>query len=288
MLVTFKSGFVAVVGKANVGKSTLVNALIGKKVSIVSPKPQTTRNSVMGVLNGENYQVVFIDTPGIHKCKNNLDKQMQSSIDEATTDVDVLLYVFDGHKNFDDETISKLRNYTNKGYSVFVVVNKLDLESFETIYPKLNKIKDESGVDEFFVVSARTGKNLDALKQAIVDKLSDSVAYFPRDVYSAQTEDFNLAELIREKALWLFDDEIPHGIGVEIDSITKEKDLTKVSATIYCEKENHKAIIIGKNGSSLKKLGQECRSAMEKMLGAKVYLDLFVKVNLNWRDKIKV
>ncbi len=285
---TFKSGFVAVVGKANVGKSTLVNALIGKKVSIVSPKPQTTRNQIMGVLNGEDYQVVFIDTPGIHKCKNKLDKQMQNTIDEATVDVDVLLYVLDGHKAFDDETVGKLRSYLNKGYPVFVVVNKLDLENFETIYPKLNQIKDLDGVDEFFVVSARTGKNLEELKQAIVGKLTDTVAYFPRDVYSAQTDEFNLSELIREKALWLFDDEIPHGIGVEILSITKEKDLTKISATIYCEKENHKAIIIGKNGESLKHLGQECRLAMEKMLGTKVYLDLFVKVNLNWRDKIKV
>jgi len=284
----FKSGFVAVVGQPNVGKSTLVNALIGHKVSIVSPKPQTTRNQILGVDNGPDYQIVYIDTPGIHKCKNNLDKQMQQSIDEATNDVDLLLYVLDGHKSFGGECTEKLKRYTALGYPVFVVVNKLDLESFETLYPKLNEIKDVAGVEEFFVVSAKTGKNLADLKKAIISKLSDTIEYYPRNVFSGQSEEFNLAELIREKTLWLLDDEIPHGIGVEITSIEKLDQLTKVGATIYCEKENHKAIIIGDKGKKLAQIGQECRIAMEKLLKTKVYLDLFVKVNLNWRDKIKV
>ncbi len=284
----FKSGFVAVVGKANVGKSTLVNALIGHKVSIVSPKPQTTRNQILGVDNGPDYQVIFIDTPGIHKSKNNLDKQMQATIDEATSGVDLLLYVIDGNKALDDDVTSKLKRYTNQGYPVFVVINKLDLGSFETIYPKLNTLKNIAGIEEFFVVSAKTGKNLDELKKCIVAKLTDTIEYYPRDVFSAQSENFNLAELIREKALWMFEAEIPHGIGVEITNIEKLPDITRVAATIYCEKENHKAIIIGEKGKKLAELGENCRLAMEKLLKTKVYLDLFVKVNLNWRDKVKV
>ena len=282
----FKSGFVAIVGQANVGKSTLVNHLIGKKVSIVSPKPQTTRDQILGVDNGEDYQIIFIDTPGIHKSKNKLDKHMQETIDDATKDVDVLLYIIDGHKDISKDDIKKLSQYTNNGYPVFVVLNKSDLENYQTIYPKLDALKDIAGVDEFFVVSAKTGKHLDELKQAIITKLSDTVAYFPRDAYSGQSLVFDLAELIREKILWLLDDEIPHGVGVEITDLTKGE-ITHVSATIYCEKENHKAIIIGAKGAMLAKIGTECREAMEKMLKTKVFLELFVKVKLNWRDKVK-
>ncbi|MBR4270549.1 MAG: GTPase Era [Clostridia bacterium] len=282
----FKSGFVAIVGQANVGKSTLINHLIGKKVSIVSPKPQTTRDQILGVDNGEDYQIIFIDTPGIHKTKNKLDKHMQETIDEAAADVDVLLYIIDGHKEISHEDLKRLGQYTDKGYPVFVVINKADLENYQTIYPKLDRIKDLAGVDEFFVVSAKTGKNLDELKKAIISKLSDTVVYFPRDAYSAQSLGFDLAELIREKILWLLDDEIPHGVGVEITDLVKGE-TTHVSATIYCEKENHKAIIIGAKGAMLSKIGTECRLAMEKMLGTKVFLELFVKVKLNWRDKVK-
>ena len=282
----FKSGFVAVIGQANVGKSTLVNKMIGKKVSIVSPKPQTTRDQILGVDNGEDYQIIFIDTPGIHKSKNKLDKHMQDTIDEATGDVDVLLYIIDGHKDISKDDIKRLSQYTNRGYPVFVVINKSDLENYQTIYPKLDSIKDIEGVDEFFVVSAKTGQNLDELKQAIVAKLSDTVAYFARDAYSGQSIVFDLAELIREKILWLLDDEIPHGVGVEINDFTKGE-ITRVSATIYCEKENHKAIIIGAKGAMLTKIGTECRVAMEKLLKTKVFLELFVKVKLNWRDKVK-
>ncbi len=283
----FKSGFVAVVGQPNVGKSTLVNHLIGKKVSIVSPKPQTTRDQILGVDNGDDYQIIFIDTPGIHKTKNKLDKHMQETIDDATADVDVLLYIIDGHKSISNDDIKRLSQYTNRGYPVFVVINKSDLENYQTIYPKLDSIKGIEGVDEFFVVSAKTGKNLDELKKAIIDRLSDTVVYYPRDVFSGQSLAFDLAELIREKILWLLDDEIPHGVGVEITDISKGETTTHVSATIYCEKENHKAIIIGAKGAMLSKIGTECRLAMEKMLKTKVFLELFVKVKLNWRDKVK-
>lgn len=282
----FKSGFVAVIGKANVGKSTLVNALIGKKVSIVSPKPQTTRDQILGILNGKDYQAIFIDTPGIHKSKNNLDKQMQETITQATQDVDLLLYVLDGSKDFADEDINRLKFYCKQNYPVFVVVNKVDLGSFETVYPRIARLNEIEGLSEVYVVSAKTGKNLDELKQAIISKLNDTIEYFPRDVFGAQTLEFNLAELIREKMLWLLNEEIPHGVGVDIEKIEEKSTSFYISALIYCEKESHKNIIIGAHGAQLKKIGMECRKAMEKMLNKKVYLELFVRVKENWRNKI--
>lgn len=284
----FKSGFVAVVGKANVGKSTLVNALIGKKVSIVSPKPQTTREQVLGIDNGDDYQIIYIDTPGIHKTKNNLDKKMQESINQATVDVDLILYVMDGSRDFADDDLGKLRHYTSLGVPLFVVVNKVDKGTFESIYPRLALLNEISGIEQIFGVSAKTGRNLDELKQAILPKLKDDVEYFPRDVYAGQSIEFDLSELIREKILWLLDDEIPHGVGVEITGFDNAESLATVSATIYCEKESHKNIIIGAKGAMLKTIGTECRKAMEKMLNKPVYLDLFVKVKLNWRDRVKI
>lgn len=284
----FKSGFVAVVGKANVGKSTLVNALIGKKVSIVSPKPQTTREQILGIDNGEDYQIVYIDTPGIHKTKNNLDRQMQESINQATQDVNLILYVMDGSRDFAEDDLGKLRHYANLGLPLFVVVNKVDKGTFESIYPRLAVLNEIKGVEQIFGVSAKTGRNLDELKKAILPKLTDNIEYFPRDVYAGQSLEFNLAELIREKILWLLNDEIPHGVGVEITSLENNHNHAHISATIYCEKASHKNIIIGAKGAMLKTIGTECRLAMERMLDKSVYLDLFVKVKLNWRDRVKV
>ena len=284
----FRSGFVAVLGKANVGKSTLVNALIGHKVSIVSPKPQTTRNQILGIDNGEDYQIIYIDTPGIHKLRNNLDRVMQQAIDTATVDVDLILYVLDGSKDFDENDLKLLRKYANADAPVFAVVNKVDLGTFETLYPRMNKLNEIAGIEQIFGVSARTGQNLDDLKKSILTKLTDNIEYFPRDVYNAQDVEFSLAELIREKMLWILNDEIPHGVGVEIENIEQDGKLKRITATIFCEKENHKHIIIGKSGTMLRKIGTECRLAMEKMLGCKVYLELFVKVKPNWRDRVKV
>lgn len=282
----FKSGFVAVVGRANVGKSTLVNALIGKKVSIVSPKPQTTRDQILGILNGEDYQAIFIDTPGIHKSKNNLDKQMQESITQATQDVDLLLYVMDGNKDFADDDINRLKYYCKQGYHVFAVVNKMDLGSFESIYPRIARLNEIEGLQEVYVISAKQGKNIDELKQAIIAKLTDTIEYYPRDIYGAQTLEFNLAELIREKMLWLLNEEIPHGVGVTIEKIEESNTSFHINALIYCEKNSHKNIIIGAQGAMLKEIGIECRKAMEKMLDKKVYLELFVRVKENWRNKV--
>lgn len=283
---SFKSGFVAVVGQPNVGKSTLVNALVGQKVSIVSPKSQTTRTNVLGVLNNKDYQIIFIDTPGIHNSKNNLDKYMQKNIDTATKDIDVLLYVLDGSKDFDAKDIERLSKYCQNNYKVIAVVNKIDLGSFESIYPRMQVLNDVPNLFAVYGVSSLKHKNLDDLLKGIVPHLSDTIKYYPDDMYVDKPKSFVLSEIIREKMLWLLNDEIPHGVAIVVNELNTSLATAKVGATIYCEKQAHKSIIIGKNGSMLKKLGTASREAMQKFLDCPVYLDLFVKVEPNWRNKI--
>ncbi|MBQ7603214.1 MAG: GTPase Era [Clostridia bacterium] len=284
---SFKSGFVAVVGQPNVGKSTLVNALVGQKVSIVSPKSQTTRTNVLGVLNNKDYQIIFIDTPGIHNSKNNLDKYMQKNIDSATKDIDLMLYVLDGSKDFEAKDLERLAKYCQNNYKVIAVVNKIDLTSPQSIYPRLEALNKIKNLFAVYGVSGLKHKNLDALIDAIVPHLSDTIKYYPDDMYVDKPNSFVLSEIIREKMLWLLNDEIPHGVAIVITQLDKSSKTVHVGATIYCEKQAHKSIIIGKNGSMLKKLGTSSREAMQKFLGSPVFLELFVKVEPNWRNKIE-
>lgn len=280
-----KSGFVAILGLPNVGKSTLLNAILKEKVSIVSPKPQTTRNKILGILNEEDTQIVFIDTPGIHNAHNKLDEYMNKAINVAKDDVDVVLFVIDGTKKIGDNVIDTLNKYTKGIDNVILVVNKIDDTTYEKLYPELSKCNSLDNVKDIVPISAKKGKNLDELKRVIKSYLKDDVKYFDDDIYTDQSIKFLCAEIIREKALWLLQDELPHGIAIEIASFKDNENLCEIDADIIIEKSSHKQIIIGKGGAMLKNIGIKSRQDMEKLVGKKVMLRLFVKVREDWRSK---
>ncbi len=279
----FKSGFVAVIGKPNVGKSTLINALVGEKVAITSPKPQTTRNKILGIKNGEDYQIVFVDTPGIYNGTSGLAKYLQKSTESAQNDVDAIMILLDATKinNFDFELIEK---YRESKIPVFVVVNKVDISSYEKLYPILAKLNDFQFVKQFVVISALKKRNLEEIDRAVLSVLPEGPAYYPRDQYTDKNFRFMTAEIIREKALLFLQEEIPHGIAVEIETYKETKILVKIGASIICESERHKQIIIGSHGSMLKKIGTSAREDIERLTGEKVLLELFVKVREGWKQ----
>ncbi|MBQ7307202.1 MAG: GTPase Era [Clostridia bacterium] len=279
----FKSGFVTIVGRPNVGKSSLLNALLKQKVSIVSPKPQTTRNKITGILNSEDYQIVFLDTPGIHKSRNKLDEYMEKSIDLSLEGVDVVLYVLDGLKPFDQEDIDRIEYYAKKTKTI-VVVNKIDRSSFEKLYPKLNKLNSLKNVEDIIPTSAIKGKNLDLLLEYILKYIPQGIPYYPTEDVTDVSMRFMASEIIREKMLYNLDKEVPHGIAVLIEEYTESEQLIRIGANIICEKQSHKNIIIGKDGAMLKKIGQQARLELEGMVEKKIYLDLWVKVKDKWRD----
>ncbi len=281
---SFKSGFVSILGRPNVGKSTLLNKLLKQKVSIVSPKPQTTRNSITGILNGEDYQVIFLDTPGIHKPKNKLDTYMAKEIETSSSGVDLLLYLLDATKPFFDEELDNVKAYASSGIPLILVINKIDDSKYEKLFPKLQKLNSLEQVKEIIPISAKTGKNTDELLKLILSYMKEGPCYYPQDIPTDKSEIFIAGEIVREKALWLLNEEIPHGIAVVVNSFKTKDDLAKIDASIICEKENHKKIIIGKNGEKLKEIAEKSRVEMEKIFGEKVYLSLWVKVKDKWRD----
>lgn len=279
----FKSGFVAVIGKPNVGKSTLINALVGEKVAITSPKPQTTRNKILGIKNGEDYQIVFVDTPGIYNGTSGLAKYLQKSTESAQNDVDAIMILLDSTKinNFDYELIEK---YRDSVVPVFVVINKVDISSYEKLYPILAKLNQYQFVKQFVVISALKKRNLEEIDRAVLSVLPEGPAYYPRDQYTDKNFRFMTAEIIREKALLFLQEEIPHGIAVEIESYKETKTLAKIGASIICESKRHKQIIIGMRGAMLKKIGTSAREDIERLTGEKVMLELFVKVREGWKQ----
>jgi GTP-binding protein Era len=283
-----KSGFVAITGRPNAGKSTLMNKIIGEKVAIVSNKPQTTRTKIMGVHTTKDCQIVFIDTPGIHKPHNKLGERMEKYIYNATQEVDVLLYVVDCnlHENEYEKERLALEGIKKSGVPVILVVNKVDSIEKVKVLPvieRLSKLYDFAGI---VPLSARMGDNVDALVSEIEGFLEEGPQFFPGDLITDQPERQIVAEYIREKALRLLNQEIPHGVAVEIEKMQKKPSGTyEILAAIYCERQSHKAIIIGRRGEKLKDIGSRARQDIERFLGTKVYLELWVKVNEDWRNK---
>lgn len=278
-----KSGFVAILGEPNVGKSTLLNSILKEKVSIVSPKPQTTRNKILGIYNDEESQIVFIDTPGIHNSKNKLDDYMSKAITTAKSDVDVILYVIDGSKKITEKTLDNLNKYTNNA-NVILVVNKIDDTTYVKLYPELTKCNTLQNIKDIVPVSALKSKNLEELIKVIKSYLHEDIKYFDDDVYTDKSIKFLVGEIIREKTLWLLQDELPHGIAIEIARFDESNQIVEIDADIILEKASHKSIVIGKNGAMLKSIGTKSRLDIEKLLDRKVMLKLFVKVREDWRN----
>ena len=280
----FRSGFVAILGRPNVGKSSIMNRIVGEKVAIVSNHPQTTRNKLLGVATGDDWQIVFVDTPGLHKPRTKLGEYMMKSANDAREGVDAVLAVVDGQKIAGGDK-AVLSDIQNMNCPRFLAVNKIDIVPPEKLMPQLAEL-NEFHFDQIVSVSARTGENIDLLTQKLIDTMPEGPKYFPDDMITDQPERIMCAEIIREKALNNLRDEIPHGVGVEMLQIKKVSNtLTEIHANVYCEKESHKSIIIGKQGSMLRTIGTQARIDIERLLGTKVMLKLWVKVREDWRNR---
>lgn len=277
-----KSGYVAVIGRANAGKSTLVNRLVGEKVAIVSPKPQTTRDRITGVLTTEDYQIAFVDTPGLYKADNMLNSVMQRAVEDAVSDVDAILFVLDAHDGVSEKDKSILKKYIDLNMPIVVALTKIDIMPESLLISELNDLANEK-VD-IVPVSARKNRNIKELVKVILSKLPDGEKLFDFDIISDRSEKFMIGEIIREKILCDFEKEIPHGVAVIITQFDNKGKTAVISADIICEKPNHKAILIGKGGSAIKKVSESARIEMEKFLDKKVFLTTYVKVKEDWRN----
>lgn len=283
----FKSGFVTIIGRPNVGKSTLLNKLSGEKIAIMSDKPQTTRNTIKTIVTTEDSQIIFIDTPGIHKPRTKLGEYMVNVAEETLRDVDIVLFLVEATDSKpgagDTFIIDQLKNRKN---SIFLIINKIDLVKKDQLLPTISAYKEAMNFDEVIPVSALNDEGVDRIINEIKARLPEGPKYFPDDMITDQPEKIIAAEMIREKILHLISEEIPHGVGVEVISFKERenKDIIDIQATIYCEKDTHKGIIIGKEGKMLKRIGSLSREDIEKMLGTKVFLELWVKVKPDWRN----
>ena len=283
----FKSGFVSIVGRPNVGKSTLSNRLAGEKLSIISSKPQTTRNTIKTIMNTENSQVIFIDTPGIHKPKTKLGEYMVNIAQGTMNEVDIVLFLAeatDAEPGAGDIYIMEQLKQVHT--PVFLILNKIDLIRKEQLLERIKKYTAGMEFAAVIPVSALNNEGTDIIIKEIEKALPEGPKYFPDDMITDQPEKMIAAELIREKILELIAEEVPHGTGVEIISFKERegKDLVDIEANIYCERETHKGILIGKEGKMLKKIGTLSRSEIENLLGVKVFLKLWVKVKPDWRN----
>lgn len=280
-----KSGYVAVIGRANAGKSTLVNVLVGEKVAIVSPKPQTTRDRIMGVLTTETMQAAFIDTPGLYKADNLLNSFMQKTAEDSVKDVDLVLFVIDAHEGIGERDKSLVAKFVKTKTPAVIALTKTDIMPESLLISELKDLSEFSA--EIVPVSARKGRNVKELLKVIESKLPEGDKLFEEDIISDRSEKFMIAEIMREKILLKFDREIPHGVAVRVNKFALRPDgkTYDVNLDIVCEKANHKPIIIGKQGAAIKEAASFARADMEKFLGKKVFLTTYVKVEEDWRNR---
>ena len=280
-----RSGTVAVIGKANAGKSTLINVLVGEKVAIVSPKPQTTRDRILGILTREDYQIVFVDTPGLYRQRNGHTERMMKTTETAAKEVDAILFVHDGHAGVSEDDVALMKKYAAQKLPMLVAYTKTDIMPEENIPADAKRIFEGGVTADVYPVSARKGRNIKKLERAIADLLPEQEPLFPENVVSDRSEKFMISELMREKILLKYEKEIPHGVAIVVNRFERrENGAYAIDLDIVCEKKNHKAILIGKQGRALKETASFARQDMEKFLGAKVFLTVYVKVREDWRD----
>ena len=282
-----KTGFVAVIGRANAGKSTLVNVIVGEKVSIVSPKPQTTRDRIFGVYNADDCQIVFVDTPGLYKADNKLNSVMQKTVENSVDDVDLVLFVTDVHGGLTEKDVSLIKKYTSLNIPGIAVLTKTDIMPESLLLSEMKMLSDINA--DIIPVSARRNKNIKELIKVIKEKLPEGDKVFGDDVISDRSEKFMISEIMREKILLKFDKEIPHGVAVIVRNFKLRENgkIYDIDLDIVCERENHKAILIGKGGKALKEVSSFARADMEKFLDKKVFLTTYVKVEDGWRNSNK-
>ena len=282
----FKSGFVSIIGRPNVGKSTFLNYCLGQKVSIISPKPQTTRNVIQGIYTTEDAQIIFIDTPGVHKPMHELGEYMNKSVSKAIKDVDLVLLLFDSTTDFGtgDEFVLKMINKINT--KVILVINKIDLvKDKNRLMENVSKLTNSYDFLDVYYISALNGLNVDELLKAIINNLDEGPMYYPKDQISDHPEKFIISEIIREKILLLTKEEVPHSVAVVTESVEHVDGLLNVRATVIVERASQKKIIIGEAGNMIKKIGTLARLDIAKVVGEKLFLDLWVKVVPDWRNK---
>ncbi|WP_164216172.1 GTPase Era [Virgibacillus sp. YIM 98842] len=284
---TFKSGFIAIIGRPNVGKSTFMNKVIGQKIAIMSDKAQTTRHKIQGVLTEENAQMVFIDTPGIHKPKHKLGDFMVNLAENALNEVDAILFMInadEGYGKGDQYILDRLQKVNSP---VFLIINKIDLIHPDDLFPLIDQYKEKYDFKEIIPISALQGNNISRLLEVLKSYLPDGPQYYPGDQVTDHPERFLMGELIREKVLELTREEVPHSIAVVIENIEKRNtaDTIFIQATIITERKTQKGILIGKQGSMLKSIGKKARQDIENLLGTKVFLELWVKVKKDWRNR---
>ena len=282
-----KSGFVSIIGRPNVGKSTFMNRVIGHKIAIMSDKAQTTRNKIQGVMTREDAQIIFLDTPGIHKPKHKLGDYMMRVAKNTLSEIDAIMFMVNVNEDIgrgDEYIIEMLKNVKTP---VFLVLNKIDLVHPDALMPKIEKYKTYMDFTEIVPISALEGLNVDHFIDVLKDYLPEGPKYYPDDQISDHPEQFVVGEIIREKILHLTSEEIPHAIGVNVDRMIKEsEERVRIEATIFVERDSQKGIVIGKGGKKLKEVGKRARRDIEMLLGSKVYLELWVKVQKDWRNKV--